>query len=193
MLKLLICLFSALAISVALLQLRQQRLELNYQANRLHNQIEEHQAKLWDQQLQIAVYTAPNAISRTVGEQKLDLRLDGNIETDIVSETATAYGLAGRMEAHLAVGGTIPDPQFSGRAEMKGGRLVTTQQLSLVGDRIDLSLAFDGRTIQIERASGLVDIDELLAVTKAPVAVTPPPPPAPLPLETRRTGRVPRP
>jgi len=73
MLKLLICLFSALAISVALLQLRQQRLELNYQANRLHNQIEEHQAKLWDQQLQIAVYTAPNAISRTVGEQKLDM------------------------------------------------------------------------------------------------------------------------
>ncbi|MBC8105406.1 MAG: hypothetical protein H7Z14_02355 [Anaerolineae bacterium] len=73
MLKLLICLVSALFISVALLQLRQQRLELNYQANRLHNQIEEHQAKLWDQQLQIAVYTAPNAISRTVGQQKLDM------------------------------------------------------------------------------------------------------------------------
>jgi hypothetical protein len=73
MLKLVICLFSALLISVALLQLRQQRLELNYQANRLHNQIEEHQAKLWDQQLQIAVYTAPNAISRTVGQQKLDM------------------------------------------------------------------------------------------------------------------------
>jgi len=72
-LKLLICLFSALLISVALLQLRQQRLELNYQANRLHNQIEEHQAKLWDQQLAIAVYTAPNAISRTVGQQKLDM------------------------------------------------------------------------------------------------------------------------
>ena len=73
MLKLLICLISALLISVALLQLRQQRLELNYQANRLHNQIEKHQAKLWDQQLQIAVYTAPNAISRTVGQQKLDM------------------------------------------------------------------------------------------------------------------------
>ena len=57
MLKLLICLFATLAISFVLLQLRQQRLELNYQANRLHTQIEEHQAKLWDQQLQIAVYT----------------------------------------------------------------------------------------------------------------------------------------
>lgn len=73
MLKLLICLFATLAISIALLQLRQQRLELNYQANRLHNQIEAHQAKLWDQQLQIAVYTAPNAISRTVGQQKLEM------------------------------------------------------------------------------------------------------------------------
>jgi cell division protein FtsL len=73
MLKLLICLFATLAISIALLQLRQQRLELNYQANRLHNQIEDRQAKLWDQQLQVAVYTAPNAISRTVGQQKLDM------------------------------------------------------------------------------------------------------------------------
>ena len=73
MLKLLICLFAALLISVALLQLRQQRLNLNFQANRLHTQIEDRQAKLWDQQLQVAVYTAPNAISRTVGEQKLEM------------------------------------------------------------------------------------------------------------------------
>jgi hypothetical protein len=56
-----------------LLQLRQQRLELNYQTNRLHNQIRDSQAKLWNQQLQIAVYTAPNAISKTVGEQKLNM------------------------------------------------------------------------------------------------------------------------
>lgn len=73
MLKILLCLFCGLAISIALLQLRQQRLELNFQANRLHNAIEKHQAKLWDQQLQIAVYTAPNAISRTVGQQKLEM------------------------------------------------------------------------------------------------------------------------
>ena len=73
MLKLLICLLAGLAISVALLQLRQQRLELNFQANRLHGQIEKQQARLWDQQLQIAVYTAPNAISRTVGQQKLEM------------------------------------------------------------------------------------------------------------------------
>lgn len=73
MLKLLICLFAALAIAVTLLQLRQQRMEMNYQANQLHNLIEDHQAKLWNQQLQIAVYTAPNAISRTVGDHALNM------------------------------------------------------------------------------------------------------------------------
>ncbi|HYO09016.1 MAG TPA: hypothetical protein VER17_08580 [Tepidisphaeraceae bacterium] len=73
MLKLLLCLFSAVLLAVLMLQLRQQRLELNHQANKLHNQIEAQQAKLWNQQLQIAVYTAPNAISKTVGEKDLKL------------------------------------------------------------------------------------------------------------------------
>ena len=41
-------------VSVVMLQLRQQRMELNYQTNRLHSQIEQSQAKLWNQQLQIA-------------------------------------------------------------------------------------------------------------------------------------------
>jgi cell division protein FtsL len=73
MIKLLICIFSALIIAVATLQLRQQRLELNYQTNQLHNQIEASQAHLWNQQLQIAIYTAPNAIAKTVGSQDLKL------------------------------------------------------------------------------------------------------------------------
>ena len=73
MLKLLLCLSSAMLLAVLMLQLRQQKLELNHQANKLHNQIEAQQAKLWNQQLQIAVYTAPNAISQTVGNQKLNM------------------------------------------------------------------------------------------------------------------------
>ena len=73
MLKLLLTLSLSLVLAVALLQLRQQRLELNYQTNRLHNQIRDSQAKLWNQQLQIAVYTAPNAISTTVGDKDLKL------------------------------------------------------------------------------------------------------------------------
>ena len=73
MLKLVLCLFAALLLAVLMLQLRQQRLELNHQANLLHNQIEAQQAKLWSQQLQIAVYTAPNAISETVGKRELNM------------------------------------------------------------------------------------------------------------------------
>jgi hypothetical protein len=71
MLKLLLCLFSGLLLAVLMLQLRQQRLELSHECNVLHNRIEGQQAKLWNQQLQIAVYTAPNAIEHTVSEQSI--------------------------------------------------------------------------------------------------------------------------
>jgi hypothetical protein len=73
MLKLLLCLCFSVLLSVVMLQLRQQRLELNFQSNRLHNRIRESQAKLWSQQLQIAIYTAPNAITRTVGDHNLNM------------------------------------------------------------------------------------------------------------------------
>jgi len=73
MLKLLLTLGFSMILAVVLLQMRQQHLELSYQTNRLHDQIRHSQAKMWNQQLQIAVYTAPNAISKTVGEQKLNM------------------------------------------------------------------------------------------------------------------------
>ena len=73
MLKILLTLFVATLIGVALLHLRQQRLEINYQNNQLHRQIEAAQAKLWNQQLQIATYTAPNAIYQTVNTENLKM------------------------------------------------------------------------------------------------------------------------
>lgn len=73
MLKLVLCIISALSIGILLLNLRQQRLELSYQTNKLHDEIEKCQAKLWQQQLQVAIYTAPNAISKTVGDQNLKM------------------------------------------------------------------------------------------------------------------------
>jgi hypothetical protein len=73
MIKLLLCLVCSAAIAVVTLELRQQKLELSCQANRLHSQIEQSKATLWDQQVQIAVYTAPNAIAKTVGDRKLDM------------------------------------------------------------------------------------------------------------------------
>src|SRR5437867_9041834 len=90
MLKLILCLFSTVLLAVLMLQLRQQRLELNHQANLLHNQIEAQQARLWSQQLQIAVYTAPNAIAKTVGEKDIKL----------VPQSPTHVGPSNWMDAH---------------------------------------------------------------------------------------------
>ncbi|MDP9174992.1 MAG: hypothetical protein M3O30_14190 [Planctomycetota bacterium] len=73
MLKLLLCLICSVATAAVLLQLREQRLNLTYQANKLHNQIEATQAKLWNQQLNIAICTAPNAIAATAKSQDLKL------------------------------------------------------------------------------------------------------------------------
>lgn len=73
MVKLLLCIFCIGALAVMVLELRQQRINLIYQTNLLHNKIEASQADLWNQQLAIAQVTAPNAISQTVKAQDLDL------------------------------------------------------------------------------------------------------------------------
>ena len=73
MIKLLICIASGAALAVCVLQLRQQRLELGYQNAELHEQIRSHQSRLWDQQLQIATFTAPNAIANTVNAHDLKM------------------------------------------------------------------------------------------------------------------------
>ena len=73
MLKLLLCVLSAAVLAALVLQLRQQRQELGYQNSRLYDQIKDQQAKLWNQQLQIAICTAPNAITRTVNTHDLKM------------------------------------------------------------------------------------------------------------------------
>jgi cell division protein FtsL len=73
MLKLLLCLLSTAVVAAVMLQLRQQKLILSAEVSHLHNQIEQSQSMLWDQQVQVAVYTAPNAIAKTVGDRKLDM------------------------------------------------------------------------------------------------------------------------
>jgi len=73
MLKLLLCLLCGSATAVALLELRQQRLDLTFQTNKLHNQIEASQAQLWNQQMSIAVATAPNALAAATRNKNLKL------------------------------------------------------------------------------------------------------------------------
>src|SRR5687768_742596 len=73
MLKLTLCMLSGAVLAALTLQLRQQRRELGYQNSQIHAQIRAQQAKLWDQQLQIAICTAPNAIQQTVDGHDLNL------------------------------------------------------------------------------------------------------------------------
>lgn len=51
----------------------QQKLDLSYQTNQLHQRIENQQAKLWSQQLRIATYTAPRALIEAVDYQQINL------------------------------------------------------------------------------------------------------------------------
>jgi len=73
MLKLLICLVCGSATAVGMLELREQRLNLTLEINRLHNKIESCQAELWNQQLSIAVATAPNSLAAATHGKDLKL------------------------------------------------------------------------------------------------------------------------
>ena len=69
MLKLLLCLAAAFAVAGCLLMLRQQRLELGHDVNRLHRELQSAQVELWRQQVAVAARTGPEAIGRTVGDE----------------------------------------------------------------------------------------------------------------------------
>jgi len=73
MLKLLSCILAAFLLAGVLLHLRHQRMEINYKINQAHRQLQDLQVKLWNQQLQVAIYTAPKAIEKTVGAHDLKL------------------------------------------------------------------------------------------------------------------------
>ena len=73
MVKLLLCMFACLALALVMLQLRQQELNLNFETNHLHAQIEAQQAQLWNQQLRIAEETGPESIVQKVREDKIPL------------------------------------------------------------------------------------------------------------------------
>jgi cell division protein FtsL len=73
MLKLLLCLTAVTAMAVCLVHLRQQRLDLAHESSQLHAEIGDRQAKLWEQQVQLAAVTTPPAIGRSAGSHHLAL------------------------------------------------------------------------------------------------------------------------
>ena len=73
MLKLILCLLCIGVLAAGTLQLRQQNRDLAYQCGMLHADIEALQIELWNQQLEIATATVPDAIEQTVGRYNLSL------------------------------------------------------------------------------------------------------------------------
>lgn len=79
--KLLMCIVAIFGVSVCVLQLRQEKLNLRYRLNKLHDQIESRQGELWNQQVKVAAATTPDALRRKI------LRhggLPGAVEADAV-------------------------------------------------------------------------------------------------------------
>ena len=73
MLKLLLCLTSAFLIAGVLLHLRHERMEINYRINQAHRRLQDLQVELWNQQLQMAIATAPAAVEKAVGRYRMNL------------------------------------------------------------------------------------------------------------------------
>ena len=81
MIKLLFCLLLGAVLACMVLQLRHQRMELGHQNSQLNDRINAQQAKLWSQQLQIAVYTAPNAIKQTVRSHEMEMVSESKVRS----------------------------------------------------------------------------------------------------------------
>ena len=75
MFKLLFTLLVFLAIGLALLGLRQHRLELTADAARLHQQVTEREQTLWGQEVQIAGPTDPRKITEAIKASGIELAL----------------------------------------------------------------------------------------------------------------------
>ncbi|MEL7239072.1 MAG: hypothetical protein AAGK78_09430, partial [Planctomycetota bacterium] len=64
--RLLLCLLVLTASASVLLLLRQQRIQLRYECDRIHAAMLEVQTDLWNQQLSVATATAPAALDATL-------------------------------------------------------------------------------------------------------------------------------
>jgi len=100
-----------------------------------------------------------------------------SLETQIAEVEALAVRLSGmiRPDELPASGWMLPD--------------AAPEVLNRIATQLDLLDAAQEQLADIERASGLVDIDSLLSETNAAVAVVPPPPNMPAPLETGHSHR----
>ena len=73
MIRLLLCILAALALSLTLLMLRQQRLVLENECNALHDEMLAAQTRLWRQQTQIAAAVSPAALEAALARRAAEV------------------------------------------------------------------------------------------------------------------------
>lgn len=72
MVRILLCLLVGVGIGITLLMIRQQRLELQYESNKIHDEMLDTQRQLWRQQVQIAAATAPAALDTVLANHEFE-------------------------------------------------------------------------------------------------------------------------
>ena len=72
-LKLVAALMCTVLIAGVLLHLRHERMEINYRINQAHRRLQDLQAELWNQQVQMAFATSTAAVEKAVGRHNLPL------------------------------------------------------------------------------------------------------------------------
>lgn len=88
-----------------------------------------------------------------LGEQKLNVKVDGSFPADILTRAATDYGLAGPVQANAIVGGTLKDPRFTGALTLAKGQVFLADP-PIAADSVLMSVTFDGPDINIAKLEG---------------------------------------
>src|SRR5690606_12073067 len=107
MLRLLLAIIAGVAIAGTLLLMRQQRLELQHDCNRLHDAMLDEQKQLWRQQVQIAAAVAPGALKAVLADHELRTAPEGEVSITAWDELMSSH--LGELSARTASARTPGD------------------------------------------------------------------------------------
>jgi outer membrane protein assembly complex protein YaeT len=91
-----------------------------------------------------------------LGDRPLDLRVDGKLNTEILTPQTTDLAIAGLAEAHVRITGTIAKPDVRGDAELAGGQLFVNSP-PLAADQMSIQARFEGQKVTIRALRAVVN------------------------------------
>ncbi len=82
--------------------------------------------------------------------QTLDAKLDGELDTGLLTRNSAELAMAGIAVAHVSLSGPVAEPLVRGTVAWRDGQLAVTEP-ALGLDDINFLARFDGRKVEIER------------------------------------------